>query len=223
MQENWFAVYQVLLEAFGPQQWWPADSPLEVMVGAILTQNTAWRNVEQAIARLKASQGLGVQAILARPTEHLEQDLRPAGYFRVKAVRLRALCHFLEQQGCASAPESLAERGDAALLRQRLLDVHGIGEETADSILLYALEKPVMVVDAYTRRLSHRMGWTGAKIPYASLQKRVEAGLPPGDAGMRKELHALIVQLGKKFCRPSPRCAGCPFQEKCVHGRQVSH
>ncbi len=223
MPENWSVVYQTLLEAFGPQHWWPADTPLEVMVGAILTQNTAWRNVEQAIARLKASGSLEVRAILERPAEQMEQDLRPAGYFRVKAVRLRALCRFLEQQGCAEAPASLAEKGDTASLRQRLLDVHGIGEETADSILLYALEKPVMVVDAYTRRLSQRMGWSGPRIAYASLQKDVDAGLPPGDTGIRKELHALIVQLGKEFCRARPRCPGCPLQKQCAHGRPVSH
>ncbi|MCE5360892.1 MAG: endonuclease [Acidithiobacillus sp.] len=214
---DWAWLYQRLSECWGVQPWWPADSAFEVMVGAILTQNTAWTNVEKAIARLRAANLLTAPAILAAEAAVLEDCLRPAGYFRIKARRLLALVQFLVDQGCAEKPENLAKGLSAPVLRPRLLAVHGVGEETADSILLYALDLPVMVVDSYTRRIASRLGWVTPDISYAALQRAIDTQLPPRDVARRKELHALLVQLGKDYCRPrTPRCGSCPLNDRCA-------
>ncbi|MEL5850149.1 MAG: endonuclease [Candidatus Igneacidithiobacillus chanchocoensis] len=191
---DWTWFFQRLSGYWGVQSWWPADSAFEVMVGAILTQNTAWTNVEKAIARLRAANLLTAPAILAAEAAALEDCLRPAGYFRIKTRRLRALVQFLQDQGCAEKPENLAKELSASEFRPRLLAVHGVGEETADSILLYALDLPVMVVDTYTRRIASRLGWVAPDISYAALQGTIEVQLPPDDVVRRKELHALLVQ-----------------------------
>lgn len=214
---DWTWFYQRLSAYWGVQSWWPADSAFEVMVGAILTQNTAWTNVEKAIARLRAANLLTAPAILAAEAAALEDYLRPAGYFRIKARRLRALVQFLHDQGCAEKPENLAKDLSAPALRPRLLAVHGVGEETADSILLYALDLPVTVVDTYTRRIASRLGWVAPDISYAALQRAIDSQLPPEDVARRKELHALLVQLGKEYCRPRmPRCGSCPLNDRCA-------
>lgn len=211
-------IYRKLLAHFGPQRWWPGETPFEVMAGAVLTQNTAWVNVERAIAALKAADALSVAAILALDDADLAQLIRPAGYFNVKAKRLKALCAFIAAAGCADAPERLARTGTLAELRERLLAVHGVGEETADSILLYALGLPVFVVDAYTRRSLTRLGRLAGGERYAAIQAGFHAGLP-ADAALFNEYHALIVTLGKQFCRPRPRCAGCPLRTGCRWAR----
>jgi endonuclease-3 related protein len=213
---DWRQVHDTLLAAFGAQAWWPGDSPFEVMVGAVLTQNTAWSNVERAIANLKAAQVLSGRAILALETAVLAALIRPAGYFNVKARRLQALCAFLRDEGVLDAPGHLAASAPLPALRAKLLAVHGVGEETADSILLYALNLPSFVVDAYTRRLFARLGLLGGREPYGEIQARFQAHLP-ADVALYNEYHALIVRAGKDICRPRPHCGCCPLAGICPY------
>jgi endonuclease-3 related protein len=216
-KRGWLVVFGALEAAFGPQEWWPAQSPFEVMVGAILTQNTAWRNVEKAIANLRAANALSVAAILTLPESDLAELLRPSGFYRIKTGRLLALCRFLKARGVAAAPEQLARQTAVPALRRDLLAVHGVGEETADSILLYALDLPVMVVDAYTRRIGGRLGLLEDHLSYIEVQAAIEAELEPGDVAVRNALHALLVSLGKDYCRPRPRCDTCPLHTHCAY------
>ena len=216
-------VFEVLLTEYGPQHWWPADTPFEVMVGAILTQNTAWTNVERAIGRLREQAVLDPRALLAVDAGQLADWIRPAGYFNVKARRLRHFCHWYVDQG---GYEALAAWADAPL-REALLGVHGVGPETADDILLYAFERPVFVVDAYTRRLFARLGHVPERIGYEALRAHIESapGLP-GERQARvalfKEYHALIVAHAKGVCRPRPDCRGCRLRSRCPAGRSDS-
>jgi endonuclease-3 related protein len=203
------AAYRVLLAAFGPQGWWPGETPFEVMVGAILTQNTAWRNVEKAIANLKRERVLRPAALSALPRARLAELIRPAGYYRVKAARLGNLLDYLHDRHGGSVARML--RVPAAALRAELLGVSGIGPETADSILLYAAGRPVFVVDAYTRRVFSRHGAVAPAASYAEVQALFARSLP-AERALFNEYHALIVRLGKDFCRPSaPRCPDCPL------------
>lgn len=197
-----------LSERYGPTGWWPGDTPFEIAVGAILTQNTAWRNVELAIANLKRHKLLAPRAILDCPADKLENVLRPSGYFRVKAQRLRSFCQHLVD-AYAGSIERMAAR-PLGELREELLGVHGIGPETADDILLYACGHPVFVVDTYTRRILSRHGHTTADMPYEELRNVFEAALP-SNVTMFKEYHGLIVYVGKDYCRTHPRCEGCPL------------
>ena len=213
---DWLTVHDTLLAAFGPQHWWPGDTPFEVMVGAVLTQNTAWTNVEKAIANLKAADALSCPAILGLEDSTLAELIRPAGFFNVKAKRLRALCAFLRDEGAAVAPERLANSALLPRLRHKLLAVHGVGEETADSILLYALNQPSFVVDAYTRRIFGRLGLVQGDETYGHIQAAFQRHLPM-DLRLYNEYHALIVALGKDFCRPRPRCGQCPLAVFCTH------
>jgi endonuclease-3 related protein len=210
----WFTPYSLLLARFGPQHWWPGETPFEVMVGAVLTQNTAWSNVEKAIGRLKETDTLNCNAILAQTDVGLANLIRPAGYFNVKTKRLKALCRYLADRGVAEAPETLTEQGSLVSLRHDLLAVHGIGEETADSILLYALNRPGFVVDAYTRRVFGRLGLLTGAESYTEIKSRFEDNLS-GDIALYNEYHALIVRLGKDCCRPRPRCDVCPLRPIC--------
>ncbi|MEW6765316.1 MAG: endonuclease [Pseudomonadota bacterium] len=203
-------VYQRLDAAWGPQQWWPGESPLEIMLGAVLTQNTAWSNVERAIANLKAAGALSVEALLALPLDELAGLIRPAGYFNVKARRLRALLEWVRNEG---GIEALAGWPDASL-RTGLLGVHGVGPETADDILLYAFGRPVFVIDAYTRRILGRLGLVDPAAGYEYLRVVIEAELGP-DVPMYNQFHALLVAHGKEICRPRPRCAVCVLREDC--------
>ncbi len=206
--------FERLLEHFGPQHWWPGETPFEVMVGAVLTQNTAWGNVEKAIDRLKAADALNCRAILTLADAELANLIRPAGYFNVKTKRLKALCRFLVERSVAEQPEALAEQDSLAALRHDLLAVHGIGEETADSILLYALNLPGFVIDAYTRRILGRLGLLVGTESYSAIKALFEAELP-AEVALYNEYHALIVRLAKDYCRPRPRCAGCPLHPIC--------
>ena len=209
-------VFRRLFDAFGPQHWWPGETPFEVMVGAILVQNTAWTNVERAIAALKASGGFAPGELAARPPEELAARIRPVGYFNVKARRLRAyLDWYLSRFGGEVASMRLVE---TTALRRELLGVHGVGPETADSILLYALERPAFVVDAYTRRVFVRIGLVEAGLGYDALQRCFTESLPV-DVPLYNEYHALIVALGKDICRPKPRCDACPLAAACAYGR----
>ncbi|MEA3274831.1 MAG: endonuclease III domain-containing protein [Pseudomonadota bacterium] len=204
------AVFRALLAAHGPQHWWPADSPFEVMVGAILTQNTSWTNVTRALAGLRDRISLDARAILSLPTEELAKGIRPAGYFNVKAQRLQAFCRgYLESGGF----ERLS-RLQTPELRRWLLAIHGVGPETADDILLYAFERPVFVVDAYTRRVFTRLGLLEGGEGYEAIRHRLEASLGP-DTGLFNEYHALIVRHGKQTCRGRPLCDGCCLTGVC--------
>lgn len=214
----WLAPYHRMLAAYGPQHWWPGETAFEVMVGAVLTQNTAWSNVERAIAQLKVDAQLTCQGILALPDADLAERIRPAGYYNVKARRLRALCVFLRQQGVADRPEALRDLAPLPELRRLLLAVHGVGEETADSILLYALHLPVFVVDAYTRRIFSRLGLITGDESYSHIQQSFQEHLA-ADVALFNEYHALIVHLGKTVCRPRPRCGECPLSAICDHSR----
>lgn len=205
------AVYRRLHAVHGPQHWWPGDSVFEIMVGAVLTQNTAWSNVEKAIANLKAAGALSPEAIVAAPHRRLAAWLKPSGYFNVKAKRLRAFCEWLIQQGGA---KRVARRPTQAL-RTQLLDVHGIGPETADDILLYALNRPVFVIDAYTRRLFQRLGVIEGKEGYEILRDRFETSLP-SDTQLFNEYHALIVAHAKYVCRKHPLCDTCQLVTICA-------
>ena len=213
--DRWLAPYRLLLARHGPQHWWPGETPFEVMVGAVLTQNTAWGNVEKAIANLKAAGALTCRAILERPDPDLAELIRPAGYFNVKTRRLKALCHFLDERGVAEAPAALAGQGNLAELRRDLLAVHGIGEETADAILLYALDLPSFVVDAYTRRAFGRLGLLAGGESHGEVRRRFQSHLPR-EVALYNEYHALIVRLGKDYCRPRPRCTECPLNTICA-------
>jgi len=189
-------IFETLLKTYGPQDWWPAETPFEVMVGAILVQNTNWTNVERAITALKARKLLDLGRLRALSDSELADLIRPAGYFRVKARRLRNLLDFLAS-ACGGNIRRMADF-PVEVLRQQLLSVNGIGPETADSILLYALDKPVFVVDAYTRRLLNRHGFPEAASDYQKIQSLFTTHLAP-DARLFNEYHALIVRLGKDF------------------------
>ena len=203
------SLYTILLQHYGPQGWWPGDTPLEVAVGAILTQNTNWQNVALAIKRLKEAGLLTARALQDLPEVELAEYIRPAGYYNIKARRLKNFLNLL----FSSYGGDMAEMAAAPLefLRPELLGVKGIGPETADSILLYGLEKPTFVVDAYTYRILSRHGLAPDSCSYEELQALFMEVLPP-DTALYQEYHALLVQTGKECCRPRPRCSCCPLQ-----------
>ena len=209
-------VYGRLLARFGPQHWWPAETRFEVMVGAVLTQATAWGNVEKAIARLKAADALSPGGLRRLPVDELAQLVYPSGYYNAKARKLKALVAYLG--GRFGDDLDAMGRSDSAALREELLGIHGIGEETADDILLYALGKPVFVVDAYTRRLFHRLGLAPERGAYSEYSALFTDNLAH-DAAMFGEYHALIVRLGVEYCRKTPACGGCCLLDICPTGK----
>ena len=202
--------YRILHQAFGPQHWWPADTPFEVAVGAILTQNTNWANVEKALGNLKAARVLSAKKLRETPAAEIAALIKPAGYFMVKTKRLRAFIAFLCENYRGSMKRMKDE--DTHKLRMELLSVHGIGPETADSILLYALEKPVFVIDAYTRRVLSRHAIMNHNESYEVFQGLFHSSLKR-DVRLYNEYHALIVAVGKAFCKPQPLCAQCPLSK----------
>lgn len=201
--------YRALLRAYGPQGWWPGDSPTEVVVGAILTQNTNWRNVERAIANLKAARLLSWRALRDVHARRLAELIRPAGYFNIKAKRLKAFVTWLGERFGGSLAR--LRHLDTAAARAALLEVNGIGPETADSILVYALKKPSFVVDAYTRRVLRRHNLVTATSDYHTTQALFERSIPR-DTKIYNEYHALLVQVAKVHCRARANCEGCPLQ-----------
>lgn len=203
---------ETLIAHQGELDWWPAQSRFEIIIGAVLTQNTAWRNVERAIANLHSSNLLNPEAILNAPEQQLTQAIRPSGYFNVKAQRLRNLCAAYLRYG---GYDGLAEL-DTEQLRRRLLAVNGVGRETADDILLYAFARPIFVIDAYTRRIFSRLGWIDGQEEYDALRGAVEQAIGQ-DAEMFNELHAQLVILGKETCRPQPFCSQCPLRSACAY------
>lgn len=211
-------LFEVMSGRFGPCNWWPAESPFEVAVGAVLTQNTAWRNVDAALDRLRAQNALSPEAMWRMSLEDLEEALRPSGFFRLKAQRLRQLLKYFKTiPGWDATPggrclDFLRGR-ETDVLRRELLAVRGIGPETADCILLYALDRPSFVVDAYTRRIFSRHDLVDEDEPYETLRGFFMDALPL-DLALFNEYHALIVRTGNLFCKKSnPRCAECPLGE----------
>lgn len=209
--------YAAMSAVLGPSRWWPGETPLEIALGAILTQNTSWSNVEKAIDNLREAGMLDARAIHEIPVAQLETLIRPAGFFRVKAARIRNFLDFLTE-ACDLDLERLREE-ETGRLRQALLGVSGIGPETADSILLYALGHPTFVVDAYTRRIFHRHALVPADIGYDELRDIFMDALPT-DAALFNEYHALIVRTGKTWCASKAgKCRTCPlsrFLEGCA-------
>lgn len=203
-------VFRTLARELGPQHWWPAESPFEVMVGAMLVQNTAWKNVERALDNLRAADLLAPLRLAAVAEDELAELIRPAGYYRVKAKRLRHLLTFLIERFAGSIDAMGAVPVD--VMRRELLAIHGVGPETADSILNYALDHAALVVDAYTLRIWTRHGWIGPRADYHKLQAEVARGLPT-DAQAYNELHALIVNVGHHWCKRTPKCESCPLRE----------
>lgn len=201
-------IYNRLYSAYGPQHWWPGESPLEVLVGAVLTQNTSWKNVELAIVNLREAGVLSPAALYALSHEELAALIRPAGYFRVKAARLRNLLRLVLEKYGGSLDAMFAASLDT--LREELLAVNGIGPETADAILLYAGNFPTFVVDAYTARVFKRHQWIEPEADYYALQELFHSSLAH-DEELFNEYHALLVQVGKRHCGPKPKCDGCPL------------
>lgn len=202
-------VYQLLFRRFGTQHWWPGESQFEIITGAILTQNTAWSNVEKAITNLKTAGCLNPEKLYSMDARRLAELIRPAGYFNIKAKRLKNFLAWLfdSYEGKLENLEKLKTEQ----FREELLSIKGIGPETADSILLYAFDRVVFVIDAYTARLAVRHRLIGPEADYHQLQELFEANLPP-DKKLFNEYHALLVKTGKEYCRPTARCAGCPLE-----------
>ena len=211
-------VYRKLFAANGHQRWWPGDSAFEIMVGAVLTQNTAWTNVEKAITNLKNAGALTPQAIVKAHPKKLAGWLKPSGYFNIKARRVKAMCAWLLAQG---GVHRLA-RVPTPELRHALLAVHGIGPETADDILLYAFHRPVFVIDAYTRRIFQRLGLIAGKEDYETLRQFFEKALD-SDVQLFNEYHALIVIHGKDVCKKKPLCNHCCLAKRCCYRRDAAN
>jgi endonuclease-3 related protein len=210
MKSLFMEIYDKLLKAFGPRHWWPGESPFEVMVGAILTQNTSWKNVEKAIQRLKVRRVLTPEEIHRLKTSDLASLIRSSGFYRIKADRLKSFVDFLFEEFEGKIGRMKKEPVEG--LRKRLLEVKGIGQETADSILLYALQKPMFVVDAYTRRVLSRHGIISNGASYEEVQKLFMKHLPP-DEKLFNEYHALLVHVAKSACKKIPQCDICPLRD----------
>ena len=203
-------VYKKLYKAFGSQNWWPGETPFEIMIGAILTQNAAWTNAEKAIKNLKHGNVLSIQKLLSIKKEKLSRLIRPSGFYNVKAKRLKNFLYYLSS--CYNNSIKRMKKKDLKVLRKELLHVDGIGKETADSILLYALEKPVFVIDAYTKRILVRHGIVGDDVGYDQMQRLFMDNLPH-NRKLFNEYHALIVETGKNFCKATkPLCRRCPLK-----------
>ena len=207
--ETLMTIYSLLFTAYGPQNWWPAESRFEMMIGAILTQNTSWNNVEKAIRNLKRRDLLSVEALSDISVPTLAEHIRPAGYFNIKAKRLKNLIVFIQEKYDGDLSELFS--GSTETIRMALLSVRGIGLETADSMILYGAGRPLFVVDTYTHRILSRHNLIGEEAGYYELQTVFMENLPH-DAELFKEFHALIVKTGKDYCRKKPLCPDCPLE-----------
>ena len=212
-------IYRLLYDAFGPQHWWPGESQIEIITGAILTQNTSWANVEKAIANLIAADSLNAEKLHNLELSQMAELIRPAGYYNIKAKRLKSFLNWLFDNYDGNLKN--LENVNTEQLREELLTVKGIGRETADSILLYALERPVFVVDAYTARITVRHGLIEPGADYEQLKDLFESNLPK-DIQLFNEYHALLVRVGKEFCKPKAKCPSCPL-EKLPHTIDIEY
>ncbi len=201
-------IYQALYRHFGPQNWWPGETKLEIIIGAILTQNTSWKNVEKAIKNLKAEKLLDEKKLYLQKEDEIAKFLRPVGYYNIKAKRVKEFIRFLTERYQGKIENLAKKRGD--LLRRELLKIKGIGKETADSILLYALNRPFFVIDAYTKRVLARHKILNKEADYDTGQKLFHQNLPRKPK-LYNEFHALFVRLGKTYCRKEPDCQNCPL------------
>jgi endonuclease-3 related protein len=217
-------MYAELLDVYGPQQWWPAETPLEVIVGAFLTQSTSWRGVEKSIENLRRRGILSLEGLRAISEDDLRELIRPSGFMQRKASSIKAFIHFLDREYDGSLTKLAAQ--NTAKARQQLLALPGVGPETADAILLYALNRPVMVVDEYLQRLVTRHKLLDEKVRYAEMQELAHDAFAEDDAASRaqhlNEFHALVVELGKRHCRKQPSCEGCPLSKAIFHPPQLS-
>jgi endonuclease III related protein len=207
--------YKLMLGYFDHQKWWPGDSPFEICVGAILTQNTNWQNVERAIENLREHQSLDLQVMNSIENDQLASLIRPAGYYNLKARRLKSFTKFIVDE-YGGRLDRLFE-SDTHTVREQLLEVKGIGPETADSILLYAGDHPSFVIDAYTKRIFSRHSWVSQNADYDEMKQLCEQNLSektgPARLDYWQDYHAQLVMIGKDFCRPNnPRCDTCPLQ-----------
>ncbi len=214
LRQKLLNVYDRLLDCYGPQHWWPAEEPFEVMVGAILTQSAAWINVEKAINNLKAAKALSPQTLRQLSLTEIAKLIHPCGYYNAKALKLKSLADWLGEY----YHDALGGLFSSNIhhLRQQLLSIHGIGEETADSIILYAANKPIFVIDAYTRRILNRLGLSPKGNSYTAYQSLFMENLPT-EAKLFNEYHALLVRLGKSVCRNRPLCPQCCLSDTCLY------
>jgi endonuclease-3 related protein len=202
-------VYKKLHKAFGMQNWWPGDGPLEIMAGAVLTQNTNWANVERAIKNLKKEKVLSLRALRDVDIRKLARIIKPCGYYNIKAKRLKNLINFIFAEYNGSIKKMFSE--DNEKLRKKLLSVNGIGKETADSIMCYAGKKNVFVIDAYTKRIFYRLGICPKDVEYDEIQK-IFCEYLKRDYNLYNEYHALIVRLAQNYCKSKPLCKDCPLK-----------
>ena len=212
-------IYDELLRKFGSQHWWPGDSPLEIIVGAVLTQNTNWQNVERAIVNLKKEKALSLKALKLINIKRLAGLIRSSGYYNIKAKRLKNLINFIFCEYSGSLKKMFDDSTE--VLREKLLAVNGIGKETADSILLYGGGKPVFVVDAYTKRVFSRLGIVQKSSGYDEIQNIFYKNLKK-DVRLYNEYHALIVNLGKNICKVRPACEICPLKGVTIGNCQLA-
>ena len=212
-------IYNDLLDHIGPRNWWPADSPFEVIIGAILTQNTAWKNVEKAIKNLKKNNLLSPKFLFRVPIDSLAELIRPSGYFNQKAKKIKYFLDYFINTYSGSI--DLIKQQKTEILREELLAINGIGPETADAILLYALQKPIFVVDSYTRRIFSRHNWFHEDIVYQEMQdyfmNRLEKNVV-----LYNEFHALIDYIGHYFCKKNPDCSLCPLIDRLPESQKNS-
>ena len=209
-------IYRLLFTHYGPQHWWPADTTFEVMVGAILTQSAAWGNVEKAISNLKQSEALTPVSLRKLSIDELAKLIYPSGYYKAKALKLKKFVEHLEEAYQDSLDKLFSL--DIPQLRNELLSIHGIGPETADSIILYAAHKPTFVIDAYTRRIISRLGLSPQRDDYAAFQALFMDNLP-ADEKLFNEYHALFVRHGKESCKKAPLCDHCCLKGLCLYPR----
>ena len=207
-------IYRLLLARYGPQHWWPGDTPFEVIVGAILTQSAAWGNVEKAISNLKRAGAMTPSSLRKLPLGKLAKLIYPSGYYNAKALKLKSFVEYLEEAHEDSLEKLFSL--DTQRLRNELLNIHGIGPETADSIILYAARKPIFVVDAYTRRILTRLGLNPLRDNYSTYQAIFMGNLPANEK-LFNEYHALLVRHGKEVCRKVPLCDNCCLKDSCIY------
>jgi endonuclease-3 related protein len=212
-------IYQLLFDCFGPQHWWPGQTQFEIITGAILTQNTNWANVEKAISNLKSAGCLTAQRLYHLDVSQLAELIRPAGYYNIKTKRLKNFINWLFDNYDGKLAN--LETTDTDQLRGELLAIKGVGYETADSILLYAFERPIFVVDAYTARIAFRHHLIEPEANYEQLRELFQSNLPE-DVQLFNEYHALLVKVGKEFCKPKAKCPGCPL-EKLPHTLETEY
>jgi endonuclease-3 related protein len=207
-------IYRLLLVSYGPQHWWPADTPFEVIVGAILTQSAGWGNVEKAISNLKQARVMTPASLRKLPLDKLAKLIYPSGYYNAKALKLKAFVEHLKEAHQDSLEKLFSL--DIIRLRSELLNIHGIGPETADSIILYAAHKPIFVIDAYTRRILSRLWLSPSRDDYPAFQALFMDNLP-ADEKLFNEYHALLVRHGKKVCKKTPLCDNCCLRRICFY------